>query len=458
MMTPARALGDGTGFVMGGSGNPIPPPTYIDNVVDKFLVPGGYGSYTPEGLVTPEQLYPLTGVESLTLDQSVDEGVTILNNAITSQIPDGNVVIFGYSQSALIASLEMERLAASPTAPSPDQLAFVLIGDPMNPNGGLFERFDGLTFPTLGATLYGATPADVYPTTIYTIEYDGAADFPRYPIDLLADLNAAAGFYFLHPTYPDLTSAQLDSAIQLPTEGPTLTTYYMIPTENLPLLDPLREIPVVGKLLADLIQPDLTVLVNLGYGNPDYGWSQGPANVATPFALLPDVNPRTVVDDLVQGAQQGVQDAIAAVKSSAPPEPSMSDLSTLMTLDPLPALMHAVHTPASDWVISPETLASEITNVANTVSSVLSNDYATLLPTADLALALGITLPAYDANLFVDGLEQGSLLNAVGDPIAADLGLVSFGGFLELIAVNLAIDSTLNGVISVINDLLRLIP
>ena len=50
-----------------------------------------------------------------------------------------------------------------------------------------------------------------------------------------------------------------------------MTNYYMIPTQNLPLLDPLRAIPVVGTPLADLLQPDLRVLVNLGYGDPNFG-------------------------------------------------------------------------------------------------------------------------------------------------------------------------------------------
>jgi hypothetical protein len=44
---------------------------------------------------------------------------------------------------------------------------------------------------------------------------------------------------------------------------------------DLPLLDPLRGIPVIGNPLADLVQPDLRVIVDLGYGD-------GYANVPTP--------------------------------------------------------------------------------------------------------------------------------------------------------------------------------
>jgi hypothetical protein len=44
----------------------------------------------------------------------------------------------------------------------------------------------------------------------------------------------------------------------------------------------------------------------------------------------------------------------------------------------------------------------------------------------DNALALGITLPQYDATLFVDGLQSGNLVDAIGLPIAADIGLVPY--------------------------------
>jgi PE-PPE domain len=143
-----------------------------------------------------------------------------------------------------------------------------------------------LSAPSLGVTFSGATPSDLYPTDIYTLEYDAAADFPQYPIDLPADLNAVAGFLLVHGTYPDLTPAQIDSAISLPTAGDTMTNYYMIPVDNLPLLEPLRVISVIGNPLADLIQPDLQVIVNLGYGSITDGWSQGSGECAHPVRAV----------------------------------------------------------------------------------------------------------------------------------------------------------------------------
>jgi hypothetical protein len=63
---------------------------------------------------------------------------------------------------------------------------------------------------------------------------------------------------------------------------------------------------------------------------------------------------------------------------------------------------------------------------------------------ADAGLALGVTLPEYDATLFVDGLQAGNLLDAIANPIAADVALVPFAlGFgalplLEAGAINIS--------------------
>ncbi|PJE17770.1 MAG: PE family protein [Mycobacterium sp.] len=407
-------------LIMGGTGDPNPPSSYVDAVSKLYIRQVGA---SPQVLFTPEQLYPLTGVRSLPFDTSVQQGVAILHDAILQQLGDGNhVTVFGYSQSAEIASLEMRQLAAlGAGAPSPADLDFVLIGNPMNPNGGLLQRFVGLSLPSVGLTMYGATPDNLYPTTIYTREYDGLADFPRYPLNIVADLNAFFGIGAVHFGYPHLTTEQVDSAVTLGTEGPTMTTYKMIPTPNLPLLDPVRAIPVLGKPLADLLQPDLRVIVNLGYGDPAYGWSTTAANVPTPFGLFPEVSPGVVLDALAVGAQQGVHDFVADLRgivfSPSPPTPLWPDL--------LPALLGP----------PPAPVAPTPMNVVNTVAKIISTDYAVLLPTADILTAVTLSLPAYDAGLFVSGIEHGSLINAIGDPIAANTAMLTMAGLMEVLTI-----------------------
>jgi hypothetical protein len=68
------------------------------------------GSVDP--LTTPEGLYAITGVNSLTLDPSVATGESTLNNAILAQIGTSHVDVFGYSQSSTLSS---ELLGAGAT-------------------------------------------------------------------------------------------------------------------------------------------------------------------------------------------------------------------------------------------------------------------------------------------------------------------------------------------------------
>ncbi len=450
-------------LIMTGTGTSTPPLQYINEVYSRYISPN-FTTADVQGLTTPEQLYPLTGVKSLTLDQSLSQGVTIVNNAIAEARSNGVIPInvFGYSQSAVLASLAMPKLVAA-GVPGTD-VNFVLIGDPMNPNGGLFARFPGLTFPTIGGTFYGGTPANDYPTVIYTGEYDGYADFPRYPIDVLADINALVGVIAVHGTYPTLTAAQVMSATQLPTSGPTMTTYEMIPTPHLPLLNPVRLIPYLGNPVADLLQPDLTYLVNWGYGDPAHGYSTGPADVTTPFGFLPPLSATTALGhDLVSGAQQGIVAAandFHAEGLPSLPSLSLSGISSAFAsaVSTAPSAL-ALPTTASvaatiDGVISG--LQTATTHSADVLSSAVSAAYGALLPTADIVTGGLITLPSYDVNLFLDGVLQAvngapvqGLVNAIGYPIAADTALVLLGLSVEALLLFGTASSIVGAVASV---------
>jgi hypothetical protein len=463
MLTAAYAFGDDdTALIMGGSGMPIPPPVYVQDVNDLYLHCDS-PACSLDPLTTPEGLYPLIGgPKELQYDTSVAQGVTILNDALQQQLADGNsVTVFGYSQSSTIASLEMENIAnrSAGIDPAPDQLAFVLTGDPNNPNGGLLERFDfppgsDFSLPSLGQTFSGATPVTEYPTAIYSAEYDPISDFPRYPINFLSDLNAILGFLFVHTQYPDLTPSELASAVEVPTAAgyDGATTYWMIPTDDLPLLDPLRSVPVVGPVMADLLQPDMQVLVNLGYGDPSYGWVNADANAPTTLGLFPSVaDLERVPGLLVTGTEEGIQNAIS----------DLEDPSQLFSLNNNP-LLNLLETPyftavaSEDLSIPPTT--DTLTGIVNAFSDAASNLYSTLLPTADIVNALTTTLPAEDATIFAYELSQGDPLDAVGLPIAADLGLGSMLGLFEVGSVGEGVLISALDLVSPFVDVSSLIP
>ncbi|ORA85566.1 PE-PPE domain-containing protein [Mycobacterium malmoense] len=448
-------------LIMTGSGTATPSMAYLQSVAGLYLQ-----DFTGplQAVSTAEGLYPFTGVKDLTLDISLARGVTELDNAINLAIQPGTsqaVSILGYSQSSIIASLEMPKLLAegftNGTGGSPVQAFFTLLGDPANPNGGLLSRFPDLSLPSLGVTFGASTPSNDFPTTIWTLEYDGFADFPQYPIDFLSDLNALAGIVFIHGTYPHLTQAILDTAFQLPQSGaPSMTTYNMIPTTNLPLLEPLRAIPLIGNPLADLVQPDLTYLVNWGYGNPAYGFSTGPANVQTPFGFLPPLSATTALGpDLISGAQQGFGAFVGDLSSLTPTSLPALSLTSLLAGAGSSGAALPLAAPASipstiNSIIS--SIQSANSNIVGTLTTDFSTAYATLLPTADIGTALAVSLPSYDVNLFLNGISQAingqpiqGLINAFGDPIAANVGLSTLAGGFELITVENALDTILTG-------------
>jgi hypothetical protein len=77
-----------------------------------------------------------------------------------------------------------------------------------------------------------------------------------------------------------------------------------------------------------------------------------------------------------------------------------------------------------------QALESANTAIANGISSGAANTYAVLLPTADSANALVTSIPSYNVNLFLNGVEQvvngdpiGGLVYASGAPVAADVAL-----------------------------------
>src|SRR5262249_18827292 len=225
--------------------------------------------------------------------------------------------------------------------------------------------------------------------------------------------------------------------------APSMTTYMMIPTQNLPLLDPLRALPVIGNPLADLVQPDLRYLVNWGYGDPNFGWSTTPADVPTPFGFLPPLSATTALGPLlISGTQQGIGAFVGDLSALTPT--SAQSLSSLTSL-----LAGAGSTGGAALTLPtaasiPDTITGIISgiqsansNIAGTLATDVSTAYATLLPTADVGTFVLISIPSYDVNLFLNGIIQAvngdpaGVINAFGYPVAANVGLAALAGGFE---------------------------
>lgn len=270
-----------------------------------------------------------------------------------------------------------------------------------------------------------------------TLQYDGYADFPRYPINFLADLNAAAGILFVHGAYAGLDPSNLPGfahLVRLPVSSSDVATnYYMITYPNLPLLELLRAIPIIGNPLADLVQPDLTYLVNWGYGDPHYGYSTGFADVPTGFGLLPAINPISFAGDLVSGAGQGAAAFVNDI-TFGQFSPLLSPL--------LPSMAGVAQTPSALASVTPPTLTIPSgTSVFDSMQAAAVTGVPVLTPLVDLAAAAFISVPQYDLALFADGMQQlfagdpMGLVNAIGNPIAATTGVWTILGLWALSSI-----------------------
>ncbi len=326
---------------------------------------------------------------------------------------------------------------------------FFLVGDPSAPDGGLLSRFDGFTdtsgiahslelnLPSLGVSFDGATPASDFPTNIYSIEYDGFTDFPKYPINFLADLNAFLGIETIHGTYlnggdgtgglgtgPSL--GDIGHATPLPVSGADVNTnYFMITTLDGGDVTAGHEVvaPLVALLpapLQALLGPDLTYLINLGYGDGSQGWSDGPADVNTPFGLFPDVSLSDVFNHLAADTQTGITNFEAYLA-----DPTTMAMSTLDSASSAANFTEFLSALATDPTAT-------ITDFVNALTTASSAAYSTLLPTADIINALVTSMPAYDLSLFTANIATGDFADAFGLPLAADTALFTLAGGFEV--------------------------
>jgi PE-PPE domain len=230
--------GSDTAIILGGTTEPTPSTAFAQAAEDLYLHPLGFDGGATDStvcdmigtdpcsaplqvLTTPELIQQ--GPSSLT---AADDVVLAVENefnadpgAFSAEHP---LTIFGYSQSATAESIAMTRLEEA-GIPSGD-LHFVFIGDPSLPGGvwpNLVPDLDALFGSNLTNTLLTAvgvdgvlgnlTPDDLYPTTIYTLDGDGVADFQQ---DFTAGglLDPIVALFVQHVEYLGLTPTQIADA------------------------------------------------------------------------------------------------------------------------------------------------------------------------------------------------------------------------------------------------------
>ncbi|MGE2723443.1 PE-PPE domain-containing protein [Mycolicibacterium pulveris] len=347
-----------TALIMGGTGHPLSTPgddpvsyinPYMNNAVNGFINlaaarPTGTGG-DPIGtvasdddryaVITPEQFFPVAG--SMTFDRSVAAGRANMNDCIrgtaclyndngqidpaapeAGPVAGDEFVVFGYSQSAVIASLVKRDLIENPGEIAPDT-SFFLLANPMRPNGGILARgFRGLTIPILGVTFHGATPTDscdtgnCMPTIDAVVQYDLlGGDAPASLTNVLAWINSLAAYIYLHGPLQDRNFAD---ALYQGSYGDT--DYYLYPSKRLPMLMPFE--PFVPSPILTFLDAPLRAAIEGGYAR---GVNPG---IPTGFSLLPFQDPLRTVYNIVVAIPVGIDDALA----EAVGDPSFRPLGT----------------------------------------------------------------------------------------------------------------------------------
>jgi hypothetical protein len=252
--------------------NATPPPTY-------FL---GGTDFTGTGIVTDADIAwlldgHLTGATNVPYPRAVtgmDGSIAVGADAIVDIADEAPapVRIAGISQGAMAIAAAKRELMARDEAdrPAPEDLTFVSIGDPTSPTG-IGGRLPGLHIPFIDVTFTPA-PETPYDTVVVTREYDGLADFPDRPLNLVSTLNAVAGVVYIHPTSygPDTDLEEIpdeDVTETVNSLGGKTTTYF-IQNDRLPLLQPLRDMKVDERIV-EAIEKPLEQVVDAGYSRND---------------------------------------------------------------------------------------------------------------------------------------------------------------------------------------------
>jgi hypothetical protein len=157
----------------------------------------------------------------------------------------------------------------------------------------------------------------------------------------------------------------------------------------------------------------------------------------------------------VSGTQQGIGAFVSDLShlgstSGSGPSLSLPSLTGLLSGGGSPGGLPTLPPPPSiSSIISG--IQSANTNFFGTLTTNISTAYGTLLPTADIGTALAISLPSYDVNLFLNGINQAisgdpmGLVNAFGDPLAADVGIGTVAGGFEFITLSFTLSTILTG-------------
>lgn len=224
-------------------------------------------------------------------DDSVAQGVAGAKSYIRlaqDGDPSVEIKLVCQSQGADVCSQTNDQLVAEGYDQS--SITYILLGNVDNAAGGLKTRIPkigdrGIFIPGPGVTLGNTKPTTGSDATIIQVsyEYDFFARTPEYPLNLIADLNAAAGAVLEHGNYANADPYAPDNIVSTTPDGQI--TNIVIPVDEVPLLTVARMVGL-PQPVANIINPALKAIVDTGYAPIPEGDGNYPTE-AQPIRLLP---------------------------------------------------------------------------------------------------------------------------------------------------------------------------
>ena len=238
--TATAGWGASSALVIGGISTP-----QLSDMLMSPLLGGALKNQERVSVKWPAEAGPYTGRGDLTLGASINVGKANLDAQIDAALArltkdaNGNVVggekvtVVGLSAGSLVVNEVLREMAADADAPGKDQITFVVVADSSRQ-----KMIDKARYNSKYDYTYQPAPETEYDIVVVTGEYDGMADFPDRPFNVLAIMNAIAGSIFVHVPvmYADLANVPTENiTVDVNAKGGT-TTHYLVPTKKLPLV------------------------------------------------------------------------------------------------------------------------------------------------------------------------------------------------------------------------------
>jgi hypothetical protein len=260
--------------------------------------------------------------------------------AVQEQAGSPNVILSS-GWGAAYGSVALSDMFAA-NDPALGQTLWVLDNNVVTPNGGFGTRYP--LFSSLTGVPTQPTPTDTgVPIVSIAYEYDVNSNAPQYVLNPFAVANTLAAYFQRRLTQQNLelpvnddgtpncpggassctvtvADGTADGIVAHLVRVGSVTYVTYETTDGLPLVAPLRWFGPAGNLLADVLEPALTALVNWGYPNND---PIADPNTVYPARLVPSMEENIrFIGQFIAGIGEGLSRLGVPVPSPAPAPPS----------------------------------------------------------------------------------------------------------------------------------------